>query len=234
MSVGRNSFDEVHYPADAWELLSPRLSEARRERMLRVASQRTRHLRLVLQDVFDPHNVGACLRSAEAFGILCCDQVNLYQKFGKISTVSRGADQWLEVRRFTDLELYIQGLQERGFKVAAAYPPGGDTMPLAELPLDEPLAVVFGNEREGLHKAWQNRVDYRFTIPMYGMVESFNISVSAALTLHSLSERCRAELPAETFLLDAAAQKRLLDQWICRHSQRPEDELARLRDQSSG
>jgi tRNA (guanosine-2'-O-)-methyltransferase len=234
MSVWRNSFDEVHYPSDAWELLSPRLSPVRRERMQHVASLRTRHLRLVLQDVFDPHNVGACLRSAEAFGVLCCDQVNLYQKFGKISTVSRGADQWLEVRRFTDLDLYIQGLRANGFKIAAAYPPGGTTMPLEALPLDAPLAVVFGNEREGLHKAWQDQVDYRFTIPMYGMVESFNISVSAALTLHTLTERCRAELPAEKFLLDATAQKRLLDQWICRHSHNPDDELTRLRDQSSG
>ncbi|WP_141735603.1 TrmH family RNA methyltransferase [Oligoflexus tunisiensis] len=233
MSVWRNNFEDVHYPNDAWELLSPRLSPLRRERMQRVASQRTRHLRLVLQDVFDPHNVGACLRSAEAFGILCCDQVNLYQKFGKISTVSRGADQWLEVRRFTDLGLYLKGLRERGFKVAAAYP-AGTSMPLAELPLDEPLAVVFGNEREGLHKAWQDHVDYRFTIPMYGMVESFNISVSAALTLHSLTERGRVELPQDKFLLDAAAQKRLLDQWICRHSHNPDDELARLREQSSG
>ncbi|HYX31935.1 MAG TPA: RNA methyltransferase [Oligoflexus sp.] len=233
MSVWRNNFEDVLYPADAWELLSPRLSPTRRERMLHVASQRTRHLRLVLQDVFDPHNVGACLRSAEAFGILCCDQVNLYQKFGKISTVSRGADQWLEVRRFTDLDLYVKGLREKGFKVAAAYP-AGTAMTLAALPLDEPLAVVFGNEREGLHQAWHEHVDYRFTIPMYGMVESFNVSVSVALTLHSLSERCRAELPQDKILLDAAAQKRLLDQWICRHSHNPDDELTRLRDLSSG
>lgn len=233
MSVWRNNFEEIHYPADAWELLSPRLSPTRRERMLHVASQRTRHLRLVLQDVFDPHNVGACLRSAEAFGILCCDQVNLYQKFGKISTVSRGADQWLEVRRFTDFEFYTKGLKAKGFKVAAAYP-AATAMPLSVLPLDEPLAVVFGNEREGLHQAWLEHVDYRFTIPMYGMVESFNVSVSVALTLHSLSQRCRTELSQEKFLLDAAAQKRLLDQWICRHSHNPDDELARLRDQSSG
>jgi tRNA (guanosine-2'-O-)-methyltransferase len=201
--------------------------------MLRTAGQRTRHLRLVLQDVFDPHNVGACLRSAEAFGILCCDQVNLYQKFGKISTVSRGADQWLEIRRFTDLDLYVKGLKEQGFKVAAAYP-AGTALALEELPLHEPLAVVFGNEREGLHKAWQDHVDYRFTIPMYGMVESFNVSVSVALTLHSLSQRGRSEIAQEKFLLDAPAQKRLLDQWICRHSHDPQDELARLRDQSSG
>jgi len=233
MSVWRNNFDDILYPADAWELMSPRLSPSRRERMLHVASQRTRHLRLVLQDVFDPHNVGACLRSAEAFGILCCDQVNLYQKFGKISTVSRGADQWLEVRRFNDLEFYTKGLRDRGFKVAAAYP-AGTAIELSALPLHEPLAVVFGNEREGLHQAWHEHVDYRFTIPMHGMVESFNVSVSAALTLHSLSERCRKELPPEQFLLDATAQKRLLDQWICRHSHNLDDELARLRDQSSG
>lgn len=233
MSVWRNNFEDVLYPPDAWELLSPRLSPTRRERMLHVASQRTKHIRLVLQDVFDPHNVGACLRSAEAFGILCCDQVNLYQKFGKVSTVSRGADQWLELRRFTDLQRYTEGLRAKGFKVAAAYP-AASAMPLAELPLDQPLAVVFGNEREGLHKAWDEHVDYRFTIPMYGMVESFNVSVSVALTLHSISQRCRSEIPLEQLLLDPLTQKRLLDQWICRHSHDPEDELGRLRDQSSG
>ena len=233
MSLWRNNFEELVYPPDAWELLSPKLSPLRRERMLSVAAQRTRHIRLVLQDVFDPHNIGACLRSAEAFGILCCDQVNLYQKFGKASTVGRGADQWLEVRRFTDFQLYTKALKDKGYKIAAAYP-AGTAMSLEELPLDRPLAIVFGNEREGLHEAWQEHVDYRFTIPMYGMVESFNVSVSAALTLHSISDRCRKELPAERLLLDPIAQKRLLDQWICRHSHNPQEELSRLREQSSG
>ncbi len=231
MSVWRNSFDEIEYPADAWDLLSPKLSEFRQERMRHVASQRTRHIRLVLQDVYDPHNVGACFRSAEAFGVLACDQINLYQKFGKVSTVGRGADQWLEVRRFTDLQLYAEGIKAKGFKLAAAYP-SATAMNLEDLPLDQPVAVVFGNEREGLHKAWHEHIDYGFTIPMYGMVESFNISVSVALSLHSLIIRSRKELPLDRLLLDADGQKRLLNQWICRHSHNLEQELTRLRHQS--
>lgn len=228
MSYATNSFEEKSYPADAWDLLSPKLTEQRRQRMLRTATQRTRHVRMVLQDVFDPHNVGACMRSAEAFGILCADQINLYQKFGKASTVSRGAEQWLELRRFNDFHYYIEQIKARGFKFAAAYP-SADCMPLEALPLDAPLAIVFGNEKRGLHKAWTEHVDYRFTIPMFGMVESFNISVSVALTLHSLSQRLRHDFPPEKILLSAEQRQSLLNQWICRHSHDPEPELQRLR-----
>ena len=147
--------------------------------------------------------------------------------------MSRGADQWLELRRFNNIASYAEAIRSRGFRLAAAFP-AGTSMALEELPLDQPLAIIFGNERQGIDAAWAPFVDYRFTIPMFGMVESFNISVSAALTLQSLNIRARNQIPWDLFLLDPIAQKRLLNQWVCRHSRDHAKELAYLREQHSG
>jgi tRNA (guanosine-2'-O-)-methyltransferase len=196
--------------------------------MLDVALQRTRHLRLALQDVHDPHNVGACLRSADAFGIQNVDIITLTEKFPRPSSTSRGSRHWMDLHRFNDLTSYAQGIKARGFKIAAAYP-APDARALEALPLDQPLVLVFGNEQKGLHPDWQEHIDYRFTIPMYGMVESFNISVSVALTLHSLNTRGRRELPASLFHLTETERHDLLCRWACMQCEEPELELARKR-----
>ncbi len=215
---------------DAWELMQPRINAARRERMIEIAAARTAYIRLCLQDVHDPHNIGACLRSAEANGIQYCDYVNIYQKFAKISSTSgRGAHHWLDHSRFTDLGVYVRGLRERGYKIAAAYPPKGATHELDALPIDQPLVLAFGNEHQGLAAEWDEHVDYRFTIPMHGMTESYNVSVSAAIALYSLTQRCRREVPPERFLLPAEEQAALLNRWMRFHSRRLEVELEMLR-----
>lgn len=223
-----SSLESLPVPADAWELLSPRLSDRRRDRMMQSARDRTRYLRLALQDVHDPHNIGACLRSAEAMGLLCADQVHLYQKFARASSVGRGADQWLELRYFRDIPHYASALKAKGYALAAAYP-GGTSLNLEALPIDRPLALIFGNEHEGLHSSWLEHLDYQFTIPMYGLVESFNISVSVALSLYSLVQRMRKLVNPQDYFLPDAEQHLLLNQWVYRHAKQPDLELERLR-----
>lgn len=227
-----NSFETPTSPADAWDLLAPQISASRRARMERVASHRTDYLRLVLQDVHDPHNVGACLRSAEAFGIQNVDLINIYQKFGKPSSVARGARYWLDLHKFNDIDLYCEQLRAHGYRLAAAYPGSKETSELSQVPIDRPLAIVFGNERAGLDPKWQPHIDYRFTIPMYGMVESFNISVSVAISLFALQERSRREIDDERYLLKAPSRQDLLNRWACQQSQDPKRELERLRASS--
>jgi tRNA (guanosine-2'-O-)-methyltransferase len=218
--------------SDAWDLLSPRLNETRRTRMMQIVMDRTAYLRLCLQDVHDPHNVGACLRSAEANGVQYCDFVNLYQKFPKTtSSVARGANNWLDLSRFRDHEAYVTGLKARGYKIAAAYPTQCN-YELETLPVDQPLAVILGNEGEGLHDAWAPHVDYRFSIPMYGMTESFNVSVSAALILYSLTQRCRKLVAPEDFFLNEKAQQAVLNRWMGKHSRSVEKELLNIRKKS--
>lgn len=216
------------YPADAWRLLSPRLSDARRERMLAVASQRTSFLRLVIQDIHDPHNVSACLRSADAFGILDCDVVDQGERF-RTSTVARGTGGWLRMKRWESIATCAASLKEQGYRVVAGFPDAA-AVPLAALPLDKPLAVVFGNEHAGVSPEWLPHIDTKFTIPMVGMVESLNISVSAAVTLFTLRQRAQANVAAANFYLSAAAREELLCEWICRQVATHEAELVRLRE----
>lgn len=223
-----DSFDLEQGPDDAWDLMQGRIKEIRRDKIQAVAAKRTNHVRLALQDVHDPHNIGACLRSAEGLGIQNVDFINFYQKFTRPSKVSRGAFQWMDLLRFKDAALYRQGLRERGYRIAAAYPSGTDYT-LDELPIDQPLVVLFGNEKQGLHESWTDHVDYRFSIPMNGFVESFNISVSVAVSLYSLTQRCQRLLTPDRYFVNETEQRVLLNRWMLRQSRSLDKELERLR-----
>lgn len=180
-----------------------------------VASQRTRHIRLVIQDIHQPHNVSACLRSAEAFGVQDCDVVTLSEKF-KPSGVARGVNAWLKINRYQEIASCVKSLRADGYKIVAGIPIQ-TACPLEEIPVDQRIAVVFGNEHDGIAKEWLDHVDFPFTIPMVGQVESLNISVSAAITLHSLTERARRELASDTYHLSSEEQRLILNEWACNH-----------------
>jgi len=201
-------------PNDAWALLSPQLTDQRRERMIKTCDQRTRRVRLVVQDVHQPHNVSACIRSAEAFGVQNIDVVTLTTQFNA-STVAKGVDEWVDIQKHQTVDACISSLHQQGYLVAAAFP-HGKAVSLEELPVDRPIAVAFGNEHAGLATEWRDKADLCFTIPMYGIVESMNISVCAAITLYELTTRARKTLPPETYLLAEAERRELLNKWICR------------------
>jgi tRNA (guanosine-2'-O-)-methyltransferase len=191
-------------PADLWKVVSPQLTDARRARMLACASQRTARVRLVLQDVNNAHNVSACMRSADAFGVLNVDVVTLGQKF-QTTTTAKGVGNWLRVRRHVNIEGCVEALRKDGVHIACAMP-DPQQKSLSELPRDKPLAVLFGNEHAGVSPEWRAHVDSFFTIPMVGMVESLNISVSAAITLY--------ELTKVRDCLGAGEQVELLNEWL--------------------
>lgn len=215
-------------PQDAWALLSPQLTDHRRERMLATAAKRTRHIRLIVQDVHQPHNVSACIRSAEGFGVQNIDVVTLSTKFNA-STVARGVDEWVDISKHETVDSCIADLHKQGYLVAAAFP-HGNAVSLADLPIDRPIAVAFGNEHEGLATEWRDKADVCFTIPMFGIVESLNISVCAAITLHDLTTRARTTLSADQYYLSPAAQEELLNRWICRQITTWPMQLPRLRE----
>lgn len=214
------------YPSDAWDLLSEHFSPARRSRLETAAAGRTRHIRLVVQDVHQPHNVSACIRSADAFGIQDIDVVTLNQAF-KASTVAKGVAHWLTIKRYRSVADCVKVLRQSGYKIAAGLP-RQDAVSLYDLPLDQPLAVVFGNEHAGIDSEWLEHVDHAFTIPMVGLVESLNISVSCAITLAHLSRSARLQL-GEAYHLSDKAQKQLLSSWTCRQIPSWQLELDRLR-----
>ncbi|NRA47251.1 MAG: RNA methyltransferase [Oligoflexales bacterium] len=205
--------NETAYPQDAWKLLSGRLTPKRSKKMEEVASQRTKHLRLIIQDVHNPHNISACIRSAEAFGIQNVHVVALKNSF-KTSTVARGAGNWLSIHRHESIEECANTLHKLGYSIAAGMPTQSSS-PLHSMELSKPVAVLFGNEHEGVSPDWKKFIDLYFTIPMVGVVESLNISVSAAITMQHLSHRARLELSEDEYLLNPEEQNQLLCNWVC-------------------
>ena len=216
------------YPTDAWDLLSAKLSAGRKERMIAMAAQRTAYVRLVVQDLVDPHNISACLRSADAFGVLHVDVVTARQKY-RPSTASRGSGQWLKIKRWESIAAAAKSLKAAGYRIAAAYPSAQGRL-LEDLPLAEPIALLFGNEHDGVDDAWLPYVDEKFQVPMTGMAESLNVSVCAAICLYATTRRAQVQIEAERYYIPAFEQHELLCEWICKyHSRMYEAELAKLR-----
>lgn len=197
--------------------------------MLNTAARRTRHVRLVVQDVHQPHNVSACIRSAEALGVQNIDVVTLSTKFNA-SSVAKGVDEWVDITKHQTVDECVESLHRAGYLVAAAFP-HGNAVSLHDLPIDRPIAVAFGNEHAGLDLQWREKADVCFTIPMFGIVESMNISVCAAITLYELTTKMRKELKPEIYELNAQQQEELLNNWICRQISSWPKQLPRLRNE---
>ena len=202
------------FETDLLEYLLTFLTARRRERFAQVLSKRTRRLTLVLEDVFQPHNISAVLRSCDAFGIQDVHVVESRNEYEPVSEVALGSEQWLSVQRYETTSTCLHQLRSRGYHIVATSP-GPDSKPLEEVEFKHPLALWFGTEKNGLTDEVIKSADELVSIPMYGFVESFNVSVAAALCLQSLTSRLRGS-DVDWRLADDAQSPLLLD-W-CRQS----------------
>jgi tRNA (guanosine-2'-O-)-methyltransferase len=168
-------------PARACAALGPLLLDDRRARIDAAAQSRLSGLRVVIENLHDPHNGAAVLRSAEAFGIQRIDVIDGSKPFRFSPTVTQGCEKWLDVVRHRTLAAALATLRADGFLIYAAVPDA--TAVLDELDFARPAAVMVGNEHAGLSAAAIAAADVRFAIPMYGMTRSLNLSVAAALTV---------------------------------------------------
>jgi tRNA (guanosine-2'-O-)-methyltransferase len=158
----------------------------------RVASERTRYVTVVLEDLFQEHNASAVIRTCECFGIQDLYAIEDKNKYTLQRKAARGAGQWIDLHRFTErgtaAEQAINYLKSSGYKIAATSPHVKAFTP-ENLPITEPIALCFGTERLGLSSVVLEGADYHVKIPMYGFTESFNLSVSVALLLQGIKSR---------------------------------------------
>lgn len=199
------------------ERLLTYLTEERQQRLLEALQNRTRFLTVALEDLFHPHNSNAVVRSAECFGLQDLYVVENIYDFQTSKGVNKGSSKWVDIHRFNEAQTdnisnCIQHLKHKGYRVAAASP-HATSVNLSELPLDQPLALIFGREKLGLSKQALEQSDLQFHIPMYGLTESFNISVSAAICMHHLSERIRNSA-SDHWSLSAKEKQMLLYRWL--------------------
>jgi tRNA (guanosine-2'-O-)-methyltransferase len=172
------------------DALGPHLGDERRERIDRVAASRLGGLVVVLENLHDPHNGAAALRSCEAIGVREVRVVGTSFSFSE--RVTQGCDKWLDVGRDETIERCAADLKARGFRLYAAVPGAGAS--LEELDAVTPAAFLIGNERDGLTAAARAACDVEFTIPMRGFSQSVNLSVATALCVYTHAERRRRAL----------------------------------------
>ncbi|KYD18918.1 TrmH family RNA methyltransferase [Saccharococcus caldoxylosilyticus] len=191
-----------------WEMILPE----RLQRMYEVLQKRTRYVTVLTEAVDDPHNQAAVLRTAEAFGVQDVYVVTGKAPFQPSPLVTRHADKWLTLYQKPDIITAIRDLQAKGYQVYASYL-GEGTIPLSDIDVSRPTALLFGNEHSGVSQEALRAADATFMIPMYGFVQSFNISVAAALSLYDVTERARQQA-GERYYLSFAEKKELYETWM--------------------
>ena len=175
------------------EHLEPMVLERRRERLLEVINSRIGSVTLLLDELFDPHNRAAIVRSCDAFGVQELHTVQSADEFSVSSIVAAGSERWVDVLRHASPEVATQYLLERGFELVETHPKGELTPEeLAALPR---VALILGNEHRGVDAALSRAATRRVRIPMRGFVESLNVSVCAAVLLQSMTRARAGDLP---------------------------------------
>lgn len=198
------------------DLLSPFVTPERLERMRAVLAGRTRRVAVVLEDIYQSHNASAVLRSCDAFGVQDVHIIEKRNEYKINPDIALGSAQWLSlhkhVRDQADSARVLAGLKERGYRIVATSPHSRGCL-LPELSVEAgPMALVFGTELTGLSEAALAAADEFVAIPMYGFVESFNISVSVAICLSQVCMALRAS--AVDWRLPEDESRAILAQWL--------------------
>lgn len=183
-----------------------------------VLRERTRHFTIALEDIYQPQNASAVIRSCDCFGVQEFYVIENKNKYKLNYDVTRGASNWVDIYRYKKRNSNntldcISELKKKGYKIVATTPHKDDYC-LDEIPINEKLALFFGNEADGLSEDVINNADYFLKVPMVGFTESLNLSVCAAICLYQLTQRLRAsELD---FRLSESEMEELKYQWVKR------------------
>jgi len=196
--------------------LSNFVTAERLEKMQTVLTQRTRYVTMVLEDIYQPHNASAVLRSCDAFGVQDVHIIENRNSYKVNPKVELGTRQWLSLHTYNRSDNNtgdaVRSLKQKGYRIVATSPHAEDIR-LEDFNLSAgKAAFFFGNELEGLSPIMLDLADEFVRIPMFGFVESLNISVSCALTLHHLAHALRKS-DIDWHLCEEEQQDLLL-QWL--------------------
>ncbi len=172
---------EQHDPERVIRLLEPLVLDRRRERLLSVINARLGSVSVVFDAPHDPFNGAAVVRSCEAFGVQAVHVIERNERFLTASSVARGAQKWVDVVTHHDVASAVRALKDAGMELVGAHPEG-ELLPddLATVPR---VALVLGNERDGIAEELAAACTKRVRVPMRGFIDSLNVSVTAAILL---------------------------------------------------
>ncbi|MEI9934253.1 MAG: RNA methyltransferase [Ferruginibacter sp.] len=190
------------------------MTPERFERLTNVLNKRQPDLTVVLENVFDPHNISAVMRTCDAVGIqdifILNNKIPPHRKWGAKSSSS--ADKWLTIHQYTDANECFAELRKRYKKIYATHL-SSDAVGLHELNLIEPVALIFGNEHSGVSEEIVLMADGNFIIPQVGIIKSLNISVACAVTLYEAFRQKQNAGHYDAIRLETEQLNTLRDQW---------------------
>ncbi len=190
------------------------MTPERYQRLTSVLNKRQPDLTVVLENVFDPHNVSAVMRTCDAVGIqdifILNNKIPPHKKWGYRS--SSTAAEWLTIHQFTNVDECFTELRKRYKKIYATHLSEDATM-LHQLNLTESVALVFGNETFGVSEEITKLVDGTFIIPQVGIIKSLNISVACAVTLYEAFRQKQIAGHYEEPRLGEKQLKSLKEEW---------------------
>lgn len=172
------------------------VTDHKKEFIERVLNERTRYVTLVLEDIYQSQNASAVLRTCECLGLQDIHIIEDDTKYEVNKRVLKGANKWIDLHRykmkgFNNSEICFRSLRDAGYKILVT-DPSPDGVSINDIPVDEKMAIVMGNELHGTSEFAIRNADQKIFIPMHGFTESFNISVSAAIILNTLLTKLRA------------------------------------------
>ncbi|MSR85251.1 tRNA methyltransferase [Candidatus Uhrbacteria bacterium] len=192
------------------------MTKERKKKMETVLAKRQPGLMVVMENVDDPHNVGAILRSCDAFGVL---DVHLLYTNGRTPRMkelkSRAAAstlKWLRVTKWNSVSKLVKELKKKKIKIAVTTLLGKTKDPV-QMDLTQPVALVIGNEHAGASKEIVKAADLILKIPMNGFVESFNVSVATALLLYEAFRQREKKGMYDQAQMTKKEQAKVLKMW---------------------
>lgn len=189
------------------------LTDERREVLRRTLSSRTRYMTILTENTFHPQNASALVRHCEAFGVQELHTVETRCKFSLNVNIVRGTDKWVDITRHDSTADAIAALKGAGYRLVATTPHRESCTPETFDVERGPFCLVFGTEHAGVTDEIIEAADEYLRIPMCGMVESLNVSASAAILIYMLSQRMRLS-PSIDWHLKEADEREMLFRWV--------------------
>ncbi len=224
MTNTANSHPQAWYDERA-DYLAEFVTPQRYRTLMAALAMRTRYMTLLTENLFHPHNASALMRHCDAFGVQELHTVETRCKFQPNASIVRGTDKWIDVQRHRSTAEALAALKAQGYRLVATTPHRESCTPETFDVTRGPFALIFGTEHAGISQEAMAAADEYLRIPMCGLVESLNVSASAAILIYMFSERVRQQV--ETWQLAPEESSALRLRWLTASVRSAQEILAR-------
>lgn len=190
------------------------MTPERKQRINSVLANRQPDITVVLENITDPHNISAVMRTCDAIGVkeifVLNTKIPAHKKFGKNSSSS--ASKWISVNQYTNVESCFEAVRKRYDIILSTFL-GEQNQNVFEIDFTQKIALVFGNEKEGVSEEIRKYTNGNFIIPQVGMIQSLNISVACAVCLYEAFRQKRLAGHYHNPRLSNQEKIELIQQW---------------------